>query len=76
MVNDKAMEYNAKVIKIERTIEILESIGLDTKDYKVVLNTIESTLNEEHKTKLKDKYFGIELDYTSAISKLNYLKVN
>lgn len=39
MVNDKAMEYNAKVIKIERTIEILESIGLDTKDYKVVLNT-------------------------------------
>ena len=36
MVNDKAMEYNAKVIKIERTIEILESIGLDTKDYKVV----------------------------------------
>jgi len=38
MVNDKAMEYNAKVIKIERTIEILESIGLDTKDYKVVLN--------------------------------------
>lgn len=74
MVNDKAMEYNAKVIKIERTIEILESIGLDTKDYKVVLNTIESTLNEEHKTKLKDKYFGIELDYTSAISKLNYLE--
>ena len=73
MVNDKAMEYNAKVIKIERTIEILESIGLDTKDYKVVLNTIESTLNEEHKTKLKDNYFGIELDYTSAISKLNYL---
>lgn len=74
MVNDKAMEYNAKVIKIERTIEILESIGLDTKDYKVVLNTVESSLNEEHKTKLKDKYFGIELDYTSAISKLNYLE--
>lgn len=74
MVNDKALEYNAKVIKIERTIEILESIGLDTKDYKVVLNTVESSLNEEYKTKLKDKYFGIELDYTSAISKLNYLE--
>ena len=36
MVNDKAMEYNAKVIKIERTIEILESIGLDTKDYSMM----------------------------------------
>ena len=71
MVNDKAMEYNAKVIKIERTIEILESIGLDTKDYKVVLNTIESTLNEEHKTKLKDKAVVINEDYKKALRTLN-----
>ena len=28
MVNDKAMEYNAKVIKIERTIEILDQLDL------------------------------------------------
>ena len=33
MINDKAIEYNSKVIKIERLIENLKNIGINTEKY-------------------------------------------
>lgn len=37
MINDKAIEYNSKVIKIERLIENLKNIGINTENMKMNL---------------------------------------
>lgn len=74
MVNDKALEFNSKVIKIERLIDNLKSIGIDTNKYENQVKDIKSELIKLDVT--SNKYFGIENDYISAISKLNKLEAH
>ena len=76
MINDKAIEYNSKVIKIERLIENLKSIGINTEKYDNELQIIKEDLLEEHSKSTSNKYFGIENDYISAISRLNKLEAH
>ena len=72
MVNDKALEFNSKVIKIERLIENLKSIGINTIKYENQVKDIKSELINLDTT--SNKYFGIENDYITAISSLINLK--
>lgn len=74
MVNDKALEFNSKVIKIERLIDNLKSIGIDTNKYENQVKDIKSELIKLDVT--SNKYFGIENDYITAISKLNKLEAH
>lgn len=74
MVNDKALEFNSKVIKIERLIENLKSIGINTSKYENQVKDIKSELIKLDVT--SNKYFGIENDYITAISKLNKLEAH
>ena len=74
MVNDKALEFNSKVIKIERLIENLKSIGINTIKYENQVKDIKSELINLDTT--SNKYFGIENDYITAISKLNKLEAH
>ncbi len=76
MINDKAIEYNSKVIKIERLIENLKSIGINTEKYDNELQIIKEDLLEEHSKSTSNKYFGIENDYISAMSRLNKLEAH
>ena len=63
MINDKAIEYNSKVIKIERLIENLKNIGINTEKYE---NEFEAVLNA-----LKN---GKELDYEEKSGKYTALE--
>lgn len=76
MINDKAIEYNSKVIKIERLIENLKTIGINTEKYEIELKSIKEGLLNEHSKSLSNKYFGIENDYIGAMSKLNKLEAH
>lgn len=76
MINDKAIEYNSKVIKIERLIENLKNIGINTEKYENELKSIKEGLLNEHSKSSSNKYFGIENDYIGAMSKLNKLEAH
>ena len=74
MINDKAIEYNSKVIKIERLIENLKNIGINTEKYENELKSIKEGLVNEHSKSSSNKYFGIENDLRLGESYLKNLK--
>lgn len=77
-MNDKAIEYNAKLGKVQNTLERMEKIGLNISTYNELLEGIRTELDAAKTNNVKTIFTNMETDvlnmaYNKAINKLDIM---
>ena len=77
-MNDKAIEYNAKLGKVQNTLERMEKIGLNISAFNELLEGIRTELDAAKTNNVKTIFTNMETDvlnmaYNKAINKLDIM---
>lgn len=78
-MNDKAIEYNAKLQKTKSTLERMQRIGLNVSIYNELLDSINSELEEAKANNIKTLFANnmatdvLNMSYSKAINKLDIM---
>ena len=77
-MNDKAIEYNAKLQKTKSTLERMQRIGLNVSIYNELLDSINSELEAAKANNIKTLFANMATDvlnmsYSKAINKLDIM---
>ena len=77
-MHDKAIEYNAKLGKVQNTLERMQKIGLNITTYNELLDQIDNELKESVENNNQNLFNSMKTDilnmaYSKALNKLNIM---